>query len=35
MLEELEDGRGLADQLCGEIIAKRKWPVVDGEYWSG
>lgn len=35
MLEELEDGRGLADQLCGEIIAKRKWPVVEGEYWSG
>ena len=35
MLEELEGERGHADQLCGEIVAKRKWPVVEGEYWSG
>lgn len=35
ILEELEGGRRLADQLCGEIVAKRKLPVVEGEYWSG
>ena len=35
MLEELEDNKGVADHLSGEIVAKRKWTIPEGDYWSG
>ena len=35
MLDDLGEGAEPIEPLVGEIVAKRKFPVFEGEYWSG
>ncbi|EYD75922.1 hypothetical protein Rumeso_02540 [Rubellimicrobium mesophilum DSM 19309] len=35
MLEDLGDGKGCLEPISGEVVARRRYPELPGEYWSG
>ena len=35
MLEDAGDGRGAAECLSGQVVARHRFATADGEYWSG
>jgi hypothetical protein len=35
MLQDLDDGRSTMEPFSGHVVAKHRFPVSDGGYWSG